>query len=50
IIIWSQSIEEHRHNVQLVLQALHDAHLYCSDKKTQLFLLEVDFLGHHISA
>ncbi|KAK0184509.1 hypothetical protein F5146DRAFT_908457, partial [Armillaria mellea] len=23
--------------------------LYCSPKKTSLFLTEVDFLGHHIS-
>ncbi|OJT03284.1 Transposon Tf2-1 polyprotein, partial [Trametes pubescens] len=50
IIIWSKSLDEHRHNVELVLQALRDAHLYCSDKKTHLFLTEVDFLGHHISA
>ena len=49
IIIWSNSIEEHRRNVKTILQALRDAHLYCSEKKTQLFMTELDFLGHHIS-
>lgn len=34
----------------LVLQALRDAHLLCSPKKTDLFTTELDFLGHHISA
>ncbi|THH08959.1 hypothetical protein EW146_g8824 [Bondarzewia mesenterica] len=37
IIIWSQMIEEHTTNISLILQALHDAHLYCSPKKTSLF-------------
>ena len=50
IVIWSGSIEEHRKNVQTVLQALRDADLYCSTKKSQLFTIELDFLGHHISS
>ena len=49
IVIWSSSIEEHRQNVRTVLQALRDASLYCSTKKSQLFTTELDFLGHHIS-
>ena len=49
IIIWSRSVEEHRRNVRTILQALRDADLYCSTKKSQLFATEVDFLGHHIS-
>lgn len=49
IIIWLQDVDEHHTNVSLVLQALRDAHLYCSDKKTNLFAREVNFLGHHIS-
>ncbi len=49
IIIWSQSLEEHRRNVRTVLLALRKASLFCSDKKTALFLTNVDFLGHHIS-
>ncbi|KIJ05141.1 hypothetical protein PAXINDRAFT_55414, partial [Paxillus involutus ATCC 200175] len=50
IIIWSQTVEEHERNVRSVLQAFRDTHLFCSQKKTSLFNLEVDFLGHHISA
>ena len=50
IVIWSNSVEEHRRNVRTILQALRDADLYCSTKKSQLFTTELDFLGHHISA
>jgi hypothetical protein len=50
IVIWSSSIEEHKQNVRTVLQALKEAHLYCSNKKSQLFTTELDFLGHHISS
>lgn len=49
IIIWSQTLQEHIRNVQTVLEALRAASLFCSPKKTQLFLTELDFLGHHIS-
>jgi len=49
IVIWSSSVEEHRKNVRTILQALRDADLYCSEKKSQLFTTELDFLGHHIS-
>ncbi|KAJ8482180.1 hypothetical protein ONZ51_g5512 [Trametes cubensis] len=50
IVIWSQDISEHRRNVETILTALRAARLFCSDKKTHLFLTELDFLGHHISA
>ncbi|GBE85803.1 Transposon Tf2-1 polyprotein [Sparassis crispa] len=50
IVIWSQSLEEHILNVRTILQALHKNHLYCSDKKTSLFLTELSFLGHCISS
>ena len=50
IIIWSSSLEEHKKNVEAVLEALKVANLYCSSKKSMLFSTEVDFLGHHISA
>ena len=49
IVIWSNSIQEHQKNVRTILQALREAHLYCSTKKSHLFATEVDFLGHHIS-
>ncbi|KAJ3480303.1 hypothetical protein NLI96_g8442 [Meripilus lineatus] len=49
IIIWSQNLSEHRKNVEAVLLALREHHLYASLKKTTLFAVEIDFLGHHIS-
>jgi hypothetical protein len=49
IIIWSSSVKEHKKNVASILQALTDANLYCSSKKSMLFTTEIDFLGHHIS-
>ncbi|OJT02156.1 Retrovirus-related Pol polyprotein from transposon 17.6, partial [Trametes pubescens] len=49
IIIWSSSLEEHRRNVETVLNALRKNKLYCSLKKTDLFCIELGFLGHKIS-
>ncbi|KAJ3576959.1 hypothetical protein NP233_g65 [Leucocoprinus birnbaumii] len=49
IIIWSDSVDEHRRHTRLILKALQDAGLYCNLKKTKLFQTEVNFLGHHIS-
>jgi hypothetical protein len=37
IIIWSNNLLEHEQNVRLVLNALRDASLYCSVKKSSLF-------------
>ena len=48
IIIWSNSVDEHRTNVATILSALHSHHLYCSPKKTQLFCTKLTFLGHRI--
>ena len=42
-------MEEHEHNVHLVLEALRAAKLYFLVNKSCLFAHEVDFLGHHIS-
>jgi len=50
IVIWSKTLEDHENNVRLVLKALQDAQLYVNPDKTNLFTLEIDFLGHHISA
>lgn len=33
----------------MILTALRNAKLFCSLKKTDLFLTKLDFLGHHIS-
>lgn len=49
IIIWSQTLTEHKHNVSLVLEALNKAQLYCSPKTLSLFNTEHNFLGHTIS-
>ena len=50
IIIWSQTIKQHETNVRQVLDALCAVTLFCSLKKTSLFLWEVDFLRRWISA
>lgn len=50
IVIWSQNIAEHEQNVAIILQALRDANLYCSIKKTQLFCAQINFLGHIVSS
>jgi hypothetical protein len=49
IIIWSNNVAEHTEHIRLVLQAMHEAHLYFNPKKCEFYLLEVDFLSHHIS-
>lgn len=50
IIIWSQTVEEHERNVQLVLDALRAANLFCNITKSVLFSTEISFLGHKITA
>lgn len=50
IIIWLQSIDDHKCNIKTVMEALRKAELLCSPTKMSLFLTGVDFLGYHISA
>jgi len=50
IVIWSETVEQHTEHIRLVLTALRKAKLYCNPKKCHFYLLEMDFLGHHISA
>lgn len=50
IIIWSQSLTEHRRNVRTILTALKSNKLYCNPKKMSLFCTELRFLGHRVSA
>ena len=50
IVIWSDTIEQHMKHIRMVLVALRKAKLYCNPKKCHFYLLELDFLGHHISA
>ena len=50
IVIWSNSIDEHKQHIDMVMKALESAKLFCNKQKCKFFLLELDFLGHHISA
>ncbi|PSR75496.1 hypothetical protein PHLCEN_2v9100 [Hermanssonia centrifuga] len=50
IVIWSQTLDEHRKNVATILACLRQNRLYCSPKKTNLFCLSINLLGHYISA
>ncbi|GAA5985616.1 hypothetical protein JCM11641_004993 [Rhodosporidiobolus odoratus] len=49
VIIYSNTMEEHEQNCRAVLSALREAGLYCSRRKTDLFTLQTEFLGHIIS-
>jgi hypothetical protein len=50
IVIWSDTVEQHTEHIQLVLATLWKAKFYCNPKKCHFYLLEMDFLGHYISA
>jgi hypothetical protein len=50
IVIWLDTVEQHTEHMRLVLGALQKAKLYCNLKKCHFYLLEMDFLSHHISA
>jgi hypothetical protein len=49
IAIFSNSVEEHKVNTRLVLEALRDAGVTVSIKKSTLFAERIEFLGHVIS-
>jgi hypothetical protein len=49
IVIWSQNLEEHQHNVRTIMNTLQEARLYINKKKTTLFSYEIILLGHIIS-
>jgi len=50
IAIWSNSVEEHEEHVRLILEALREAGISASKKKSVLFADEIHFLGHTISS
>ena len=50
IVIWSNSVAEHTKHIDLVMKALMAAKLHLNPTKCAFYLLELDFLGHHISA
>ena len=50
IAIWSNSVEEHEEHVRLILEALREAGICASKKKSTLFADKIHFLGHTISS
>ena len=50
ILIYSQSEEEHKDHLTVVLQALREHQLYAKFSKCKFWLTEVRFLGHVVSA
>jgi hypothetical protein len=49
IIIWSETIAEHAEHVRMIMHCMREHGLCLNEKKSKFFLLEVNFLGHHIS-
>ena len=50
ILIYSQSEWEHEYHLRIVLQLLRDHQLYAKFSKCEIWLTEVRFLGHVVSA
>ena len=50
ILIYSKSDEEHKEHLRAVLQRLRDHQLYAKFNKCELWLKQVRFLGHVLSA
>jgi RNase H-like domain found in reverse transcriptase/Reverse transcriptase (RNA-dependent DNA polymerase)/Integrase zinc binding domain/Chromo (CHRromatin Organisation MOdifier) domain/Retrotransposon gag protein/Integrase core domain len=50
IAIYSNSVEEHKRHVALILQTLRNHQLIASEHKTVLFADRIEFLGHIISS
>ena len=50
ILVYSQSQWEHEYHLRIILQLLRDYQLYAKFSKCELWLTEVRFLGHVVSA
>ena len=50
ILIYSQSEEEHEDHLRIILQTLKDHQFYVKFNKYKVWLTEVKFLGHVMSA
>jgi hypothetical protein len=48
ILIYSNTLEEHKDHVQQVLETLRQSKLYAKESKCEFFRTEVEFLGHHV--
>jgi len=50
IAIFSNSVEEHKKHVHLILQALRNHGITASPEKSTLFADRIEFLGHYVSS
>lgn len=50
VIVFSDSLEEHREHLRTVLRLLKQHKLYAAPEKCKMFATEVDFLGHMVSS
>ena len=50
ILIFSNALEEHKRNVRLILETLHQHGLVASKSKSRLFADRIEFLGHYVSS
>jgi hypothetical protein len=49
ILVYSRNEDEHTMHLHIVLQRLHDHHLYAKLSKCDFWMREIKFLGHTIS-
>ena len=50
IAIFSDSVDEHKEHIRLILEALKEHGIVASQSKSILFADEIEFLGHKISS
>ena len=48
IVVYSRTLEQHRLDVVAVLARLQQAGLFAKQSKCELFMHEIEFLGHHV--
>ena len=48
IVVYSRTLDDHVRDVRAVLQRLQDAGLFAKKSKCELFMHEIEFLGHHV--
>jgi hypothetical protein len=48
IVVYSKTLSDHERDVRAVLQRLRDAGLCAKASKCELFMEEIEFLGHHV--
>jgi hypothetical protein len=48
VVVYSDTLEEHRRHVDQVLSRLREKKLYAKKSKSDLFQTEIEFLGHYV--